>query len=195
MEWLIHLENYNISFNIKHLNKDDYIIANQEVKNCTVLYILDGFMQKTQIFTNGEIICLRLLYKNNIFTNIKPNIKKPYQNINYHYSFQALINTTIIAINREEFINKIPYKDQDFKETTNIYYNYEGEKEMINILSHKNTRRRLIQLLLTLIEHFGIFTKYSIVIPFNLSHHNIATIIGSQRVTVNKIMNILKKNS
>ena len=66
-------------------------------------------------------------------------------------------------------------------------------KDMINITSHKNTKKRLIQFLFILVERLGVPTKKQIIIPLHLSHYTIATIIGSQRITVNKIMNELKK--
>ena len=192
MKWLINLENYNISFNINILKKNDYILVNQETKKTKIIYILDGFIQNIQIFTNNEIVCLNLLYSHNLIPTTQPLIKKTDKQTNHYYKFIALTRTIILIIDKKEFLQKMQPNNQLFQELTHKHLNY--NKEMISILSHRNTKKRLIQLLLILIKHFGVFTEYKILIPFNLSHYRIATIIGSQRITVNKIMNELKKN-
>lgn len=192
MEWLTNLENHNISFNIHILKKNDCILANQRIKPNQIICILDGFIQTLQVFTNGETICIKLLYANDLFTNINTYNKEPYQNINYYYKSIALTKTVIATINETTFIKKIQHNTNLLNEfcNTNFYHN----NEITQILSHRNTKKRLIQLLFILIEHFGKFTEHKFVIPFNLSHYTIATIIGSQRITVNRIMNDLKKN-
>lgn len=192
MEWLINLEQQNISFNISILRKNDCIIADKKTNNYKIIYILDGFIHKIQNFTNGETICLRLLYNNDTFTNIRNFNKTTNQDINYYYTFKALSKTIILIIKQKEFTSKIQNNNQLL---SNFFYASENtSQQIIQILSHKNTKKRLIQLLIVLIEHFGVIYKYNIIIPFNLSHYNIATIIGSQRITVNRIMNLLKKN-
>lgn len=192
MKWLTNLENYNISFNIHILKKNDCMLANPNSESNKIICILDGFIQILQVFTNGETICIKLLYANDLFKNISSDIKTPYQSINYYYKIVALKKTVIATINEKIFIEKIENNTKLLNEllTTNLHHN----NEITQILSHRNTKKRLIQLLFILIEHFGKFTEHNLIIPFNLSHYTIATIIGSQRITVNKIMNDLKKN-
>ena len=192
MKWLTNLENHNISFNIHILKKNDCLLANPNIKSNKIIYILDGFIQILQVFTNGEAICIKLLYANDLFTSISYDIKAPYQSTNYYYKIIALTKTVIATINETIFMKKIENNTKLLTEllTTNFYHN----NEITQILSHRNTKKRLIQFLFILIEHFGKFTKHNLIIPFNLSHYTIATIIGSQRITVNKIMSDLKKN-
>jgi len=156
MKWLANLEKNNIPFCIHILQKNDCLIIPTTIETRQITYIIDGFMQILKTFTNGENICMNLLYKNQIIPNIKINI---IENTNYYYQIVAKNNN-------------------DIK----------------NILVYKNTKRRVIQLLLTMSKHFGKIKPKYIVIPFCLSHHTIAIITGSQRITINRIMYRLKKN-
>ncbi len=192
MKWLNKLENYNLSFKVKIIYKNDCIIADRQSTEHKILFILDGFMQKVKIFTNGEMITLKLLYNTDIFTNIKPEIKSPYSKTNYYYQFKALTDTIIIVLNKKE-LDKQTKKDY-FKPSLLHEIYYDENDDILKILAHQNITKRIIQLLLILIQHFGRIRKNKICIPFNLSQNNIANIIGSQRVTVNRIMNKFKPN-
>lgn len=188
MKWLRYLEAYNISFNINILNREDSIIVNKS--NCTI-YIIDGFMQRLQVFTNKETLCTQLLYSPHVLKKFKSTKKNFYLNQNSSYRFVALTKTIILTINQKEFINKGGEYNQLIYslDYSKLIYN----KDIIAIISHKNTKKRLIQFLLIIIERLGIFKEDKFLIPLDLPHYTIATIIGSQRITVNKIMNELKK--
>jgi len=192
MKWLNKLEEYNLSFKVKILYKNDCIIADRKSNEHKILIILDGFIQKVKIFTNGETITLKLLYNTDIFTNLRPGVRSSYSNTNHCYQFKALTNTIIIVINQKELIKPIA---NNYSKEYLLYhiYNYE-DNDILKILAHQNITKRIIQLLLILTQHFGKISKNQIYIPFNISQDNIATIIGSQRVTVNRIMNKLKTN-
>ncbi len=75
-----------------------------------------------------------------------------------------------------------------------VLQNYNTKNEIISILSHRNTKKRIIQLLMILMKQFGQIKNNQIIIPFHLSHQTIAIIAGSQRITVNRIMNKLKQS-
>lgn len=188
MEWLTYLEKYNISFKINILNKEDSILIN---KNNKVIYIIDGFMQKLQVFTNGEKLCTQLLYKDHILKKIKLTKHLPYKRSNHYYELIALKRTIIITFEEQELILKSGIYNQFIYQLHSLSSNY--NEDIIGITSHKNTKKRLIQFLFVLIERLGVLTKKQVIIPLNLSHYTIATIIGSQRITVNRIMNELKK--
>ena len=188
MRWLRYLEKHNISFNIHILNREDSIIVNTNNK---IIYIIEGFMHTLQVFTNKEILCTQLLYSKQIL-GAHLFKKTNFQRTNNHYyKFVALTRTIILTTNRKELITKVG------KSYNLVYFLSYGKliysKEIITIISHKNTKKRLIQFLFILIERLGIFIDNKFLIPFNLSHYAIATVIGSQRITVNKIMNELKK--
>ena len=188
MKWLTHLEKYNISFKVSILNREDSIVIN---KNNKIIYIIDGFMQKLQIFTNGEKLCTQLLYKNHFLQKINLTKQIPYKKHNHYYEFIALTRTIIITLEKRELIRKSNIYNQFIYQLYSLSSNY--SEDTINITSHKNTKKRLIQFLFILVERLGVLRKKQIIIPLYLSHYTIATIIGSQRITVNKIMNELKK--
>jgi len=188
MKWLADLEKKNIPFSIHILQKNDSLIIPETLNKSHVIYIIDGFMQILKIFTNGEKICMNLLYKKQIIPTIKNNVK---QNSNYYYKIVAITKTVIATIPSQIFNEKIKKDIICFQEFQIIYS--KTNNDITNILIYKNTKKRVIQLLLTISKHFGkIKTKY-IIIPFHLSHQTIATITGSQRITINRIMHELKK--
>lgn len=189
MKWLRYLEIYNISFNIHVLNKEDFILINTNNNN---FYIIEGFMQTLQVFTNKEILCTQLLYKDQELDKYQSTNKNFYRTNNHCYKFVALTRTIILTINKKELITKTgtSYNLVDFLYCGKFMY----YKEIITITSHKNTKKRLIQFLFILIERLGRFINNKFIIPLKLSHYTIATVIGSQRITVNKIMNELKTN-
>lgn len=148
-------------------------------------------MQKLQVFTNGEKLCTQLLYKDHILKKIKLTKHLPYKRSNHYYELIALKRTIIITFEEQELILKSGIYNQFIYQLHSLSSNY--NEDIIGITSHKNTKKRLIQFLFVLIERLGVLTKKQVIIPLNLSHYTIATIIGSQRITVNRIMNELKK--
>ena len=188
MKWLAYLEKYNISFKVNILNREDSILIN---KNNKIIYVVDGFIQKLQVFTNGEKLCTQLLYKNHILKKIKLTEHISSKKHNYYYELIALTRTIIITLEEQELIIKGNIYNHFIYQLNSLSSNH--NEDIISITSHKNTKKRLIQFLFVLVERLGILTKKQIIIPLNLSHYTIATIIGSQRITVNRIMNELKK--
>ena len=147
-------------------------------------------MQKLQVFTNGEKLCTQLLYKDHLVKKIKLTKQLRYKRHNHHYELIALKKTIIITLEERELITKNNIYNQFIYQLHSLNSNY--NEDIISITSHKNTKKRLIQFLFVLMERLGIITKKQIIIPLNLSHYTIATIIGSQRITVSRIMNELK---
>lgn len=191
MLWLEYLENINISFNIKILNKNDSIIITHLLQETQLVVILDGLVQTMQIFTNGEGLCTSLLKANNI---IQLNYTQT-KHVNYYYKATAITKTAIISIPIQEFAKKTSKTQQLLKKFIQLNtYNYTSYNIMTSILCHKNTKKRIIQLLLILSKEFGQTQYEHIIIPFCLSHNTISIITGSHRVNITRIMNELKKN-
>jgi len=188
MKWLANLENNNIPFCIHILQKNDCLIMPSILEKSQIIYIIDGFMQIVKIFTNGEKICIDLLYKKHVIPNIKINIK---HNNNYYYKIIAITKTVIATIPSQILNEKIKKNIICFQEFQIIYNR--RNNDITNILVYKNTKKRVIQLLLTISKQFGKIKPKYIIIPFYLSHQTIATITGSQRITINRIMYRLKK--
>nr|YP_009660563.1 global nitrogen transcriptional regulator [Corallina chilensis]QCS25511.1 global nitrogen transcriptional regulator [Corallina chilensis] len=192
MTWIEYLEYHNIPFNIYILNKNDCIMLNKKFSKPQSMIILNGLMQLLQIFSNGETICTALLKQNNIISNILSNSPNT---LTYYYKATAIIKTAIIVIpsNKLNHINNVLAK-QPF----NLYIQesqHNNSHSMIQILCHRNTKKRIIHLLLILSKNFGILKNHEIIIPFYISHNTISIITGSQRVNVTRIMNCLKNKT
>ena len=189
MKWLEKLENCNASFHIHILDKKDFIFITKANKQKYIVYMLDGLTQFLQIFTNSEKICMQLLQKDHVMAYHSFQGKE-----NNCVIISAITKTKIIAIPSDEYAEA---KIKDIKIETlreNILNKQNKNNAIASILSHRNTKKRIVQLLMILIKQFGEIKRNKITIPFHLSHKTIANIIGSQRITVNKIMNSLKQN-
>lgn len=188
MKWLTELEHYNMSFSIYILNTNDSIIFPHITDDNQIICVLDGFMQILKVFTNGEKICTKLLYKNNALTDIKFHVNRK---TTYYYKAIAITKTAIVTIPTKELDTKI--KRHFLKILSNFEMIYQNH-DIIHILSYKNTKQRLVQFLLILIKNFGQINQNFIIIPFYISHNTIANITGSQRITINRIMSTFKQN-
>lgn len=188
MEWLKKLENYNVSFYIHTLHKEDSILIKSANENSQTIYVLDGFSQLLQIFTNNEKICIGLLRKSQMITSGKNYVK----NNAYHMILTAITETKVITIPSKELNRKLAKNTGLF--SSQLFHDCNRKHEIISILSHKNTRKRIVQLLIVLIKQLGEIKGHEITLPLHLSHQTIADITGSQRITVNRVMSSLKQN-
>nr|YP_009589095.1 global nitrogen transcriptional regulator [Corallina ferreyrae]QBL75611.1 global nitrogen transcriptional regulator [Corallina ferreyrae] len=192
MKWIEYLEYYNIPFNIYILDKNDCIMLDKKFSKPQLMIILNGLIQLLQIFSNGETICTALLKQNNIISDILSNSSNT---LTYYYKANAIIKTAIIVIpsNKLNYINNVLAK-----QTFNLCIQesrHNNNHSMIQILCHRNTKKRIIHLLLILSKNFGRLKNHEIIIPFYISHNTISIITGSQRVNVTRIMNYLKNKT
>lgn len=193
MEWIEYLENNNISFNIYILEIGDSFIFYKRSQKQQLIIILNGLIKLINIFTNGEIICTKLLHK---YNTIPYDTIKSYQKTNNYYKANAIIKTAILTIPLDKFEF---YKKQKKNMSMEFFrlLHFIGSKQqetnlMIQILCHRNTKKRIIHLLLLLAKEFGHLKNNEILIPFCISHNTIGIIIGSQRANVTRIMNYFK---
>ena len=193
MKWIEHLENRNIPFNMHIIESNDSIVFHKSLDNRCAVFLLDGCIKLLKVFTNGETICEQLLYKNNSIFNTH-NLSKP--GSNYYYKATAVIKTAIVTVSLQEPINLsfilVPPANKTF--ATPGQYENRNNTSMTNILCSRNTKKRIIQLLLIFAKNFGEHTaNQNINIPFCISHQTISLIIGSNRTHVSQIMSNLKK--
>lgn len=192
MIWLEHLENVNISFNIEILQPNDSMIITNFLQDTQTIIILDGFIQILKIFTNGETICTQLLKANHIIQLDNPRSKL----VNYHYKANAITKTALLSVPIKEFAKNINETQKSIEKFKDLYTNdHISHNIMTHILCHRNTKKRIIQLLLILSKEFGQHKNTYIIIPFYLSHSTLGIITGSNRVNITKIMNELKNEN
>nr|YP_007878179.1 global nitrogen transcriptional regulator [Calliarthron tuberculosum]AGA63790.1 global nitrogen transcriptional regulator [Calliarthron tuberculosum] len=194
MTWIKYLEYKNIPFNIYILENNDCIIFHTKSKFNHLMIILDGLIQVLQIFTNGETICTRLLTKDNIIPNF---LSQTSNKLTYYYKATAIIKTAIMIVPFNILNKNIKLNNLSIQKLIKLYI-YESKNQntnlMIQIFCHRNTKKRIIYLLLILSKTFGKLKNHEIIIPFYISHNTISMITGSQRVNVTRIMNHLKNN-
>lgn len=189
MQWIKYLEEKNIPFKVQIIESNDSIIFHTLSKNEYLFFLLDGFLKLLQVFTNGENICKALLYKDHLMTSLYNASERK---TNYYYKATAITKTAIAIVSIQTLeqyqlnlvlsIAKLAMIDK-----------HRNENSMICILSNRNTKKRVVQLLLILAKRFGEYNECKITIPFHISHQTISLIVGSNRTHVSRIMNNLKK--
>lgn len=189
MELLKKLENCNISFHIHLLEKEDFILIGKANEKKHIVYILDGITRLTKVFSNNERICIKLLHSRQVV-----NISKECVHRQNYYNVLTAITATKIIVMPAQAVKIVKTKSKTDKTKTGIICQQNNSSEIVSILSHRNTKKRISQLLIILVKQFGKIKGRMITIPFYLSQQAIAEITGSQRGTVSKIMNSLKRN-
>lgn len=191
MKWIEYLEKNNIAFNIHILEKNDSLIFYKKSTKKHLFIIVNGLIKLINIFTNGEIICSKLLYNKNI---IPYELINSYKEHNHYYKAKALIKTAILSVPLDKSKNFYTKKDySNIKSLHLLELNKQDTNIMIQILCHRNTKKRIINLLLILAKEFGHLKNYKIIIPFYISHYDISIITGSQRANVTRVMNYFKQ--
>nr|UEQ12010.1 global nitrogen transcriptional regulator [Kumanoa mahlacensis] len=164
------------------LNIGDSLIIHRE-NNKNLYLILEGVIVLSKAFTNKEILSMGIFsWQDVIMTNFG-KLSSP----NYFYKIQAICSTYLISVNRKNitFTQKIIHIKS--KQTSIKYQN------MIEILAHKNIKNRFVQLLLTLCDTCSTINKNHIEIQLSLSKTIIATILGSNRNTINQLIQEMQK--
>jgi CRP-like cAMP-binding protein len=164
------------------LNIGDSLIIHRE-NNKNLYLILEGVIVLSKAFTNKEILSMGIFsWQDVIMTNFG-KLSSP----NYFYKIQAICSTYLISVDRKNitFTQKIIHIKS--KQTSIKYQN------MIEILAHKNIKNRFVQLLLTLCDTCSTINKNHIEIQLSLSKTIIATILGSNRNTINQLIQEMQK--
>nr|WMP11926.1 Global nitrogen transcriptional regulator [Laurencia australis]WMP12138.1 Global nitrogen transcriptional regulator [Laurencia australis] len=184
MRWINLLNNCKIPYNIYKLNKNDSTIICTQYNNQNYLtIILHGSIYIIKIFENKKVIPIVILGKNSLFST------KDISN-RFYYQLIALEKTYILTVkiknpnklSSELMINII----ESYRKTLNSY-------QIINeTINQKHKKNRVIQMILFLLFEFGIINQKQIQLPFKISQKNLAKITGTNKKTINKIINNIK---
>jgi CRP-like cAMP-binding protein len=181
---LLHLLNQkNILTLTYNLKAGDAVIIHSS-HNFNIYLILEGALVLSKVFTNKEIISFSILKSQDLIITSFKELSRS----NYFYKVEALADTYLLSFNRQSIQRyESIIATQNYQTSLkNIY--------MTEILAHRNTRNRLIHLLLILSELFGIVNKNYINIPLKISKLMLASIIGSNRNTVGQLIYQLEYN-
>nr|YP_010951625.1 Global nitrogen transcriptional regulator [Laurencia catarinensis]WMP12564.1 Global nitrogen transcriptional regulator [Laurencia catarinensis] len=187
MRWINLLNNCQIPYNIYKLNKNDSTIICKQYNNQNYLtIILHGSIYIIKIFENKKTIPIVILNKNSLFTT---------QDINnqFYYQLIALEKTYILTVkidNVDKLSSELMIKIiESYRKTLNSY-------QMINeSMNQKHKNNRVIQMILFLLFKLGIVSKTQIQLPFKVSQKNLAKITGTNKKTINQIINSIKRKS
>lgn len=188
MQWINNFTAYRIPFYIYKLKDKDCLIYTDNDKLNHTIIILNGILLILKIFTNGEKLCIAILSKNNIINIKTNNLKiKP-----YYYQAIALEKTWIMSFKSNYIYTTSPIIIKNFFQSYSLtVYQY----EIINqILIHKEAKNRMIQAIIYLGENFGYIQNKYIIIRCHIDQLNFSLMIGTNKVTINKIIKKLQKD-
>nr|YP_009293747.1 global nitrogen transcriptional regulator [Rhodymenia pseudopalmata]AOM64429.1 global nitrogen transcriptional regulator [Rhodymenia pseudopalmata] len=190
MQWIYYFMAHRIPFYVYKIPKNDCFIYTEDNQLNKTAIVLHGSLLMIKIFTNQEQLCLAILRANSIIDIKKNNAKIK---VHYYYKVIALDEVWLMTFkSNEAFINS-PIIIKSLTASYNItLLHYEM---MNNILTHKEAKNRILQLLVYLAEQFGYTKNNYTIIKFRITQSNIALIIGTNKITVNKILKMLKKDA
>nr|YP_009399597.1 global nitrogen transcriptional regulator [Dictyomenia sonderi]ARW69203.1 global nitrogen transcriptional regulator [Dictyomenia sonderi] len=187
MQWIKFLTQHKIPYYIYKLRKEDYIILNKTDHN-KIIIILSGIVFITKVFPNRELLPIAILDKNNILIKSK-------KKTTIYYKIIALDTAYILTLN-EYNLNKNNISVLIGINLLNSYKKtIEQYETMNNIISQKDTKNRILQLIFIICLKFGKVKSQKIFIPFTLSNKNIAILTGTSENTVNKVIRKIYKQS
>nr|WMP12353.1 Global nitrogen transcriptional regulator [Laurencia verruciformis] len=187
MKWINLLNNCKIPYNIYKLNKNDStIICNRYNNQNHLTIILHGSIYIIKIFENKKAIPIVILNKNSLFNTTDISNR-------FYYQLIALDKTYILTVkidNASELSSELMINIiESYKKTLNLY------QIIHETMNHKHKKNRVIQMILFFLFEFGIVNQTQIQIPFKVSQKNLAKITGTNKKTVNQIINNIKKRS
>lgn len=187
MTWIHQLSKANIPFTIYKLHPQDSLIYSEVFNADQILIIIHGIIHVTHIYNNQEIISLTILFQGHTLSII------PKLNHTQSYYKYTSINTTYIVSCSRKAIEQI--KDKIYIDMFNIYdKTIQQYTIMKHIFIEKEIKYRLLKLIIFLCYQFGIIKQEYIYLPFTIKQTTLATIIGSNTVTLNKSIQELSQD-
>ena len=191
-QWINILTKLQIPFYIYKLRIHDSIIYKPENFREKIIILLEGSIYLQKIFNNNESICIGILHKN---TLINSSYDHNYINqLSYYYQIVSLSTTYIISFhncnlltNNTDIYLLLLKLNKAYNQSLAAYEN------MIHIMTHKYIKYRTIQLILLLCKEKSITKSNKILIRLSINQSSIGEIVGSNKNTINKIIQNLQK--
>ncbi len=156
-----------------------------------VYFSLSGVVKLSKVDKTGEEITLALLPESSIF-GVLPLITGLHADRFYHavaFTPVKLFPTSIDQL--EQALHCSPELSMLTLQRLSERI-LQGER-MVEILARRSQSSRLASFLLILCRDFGVQTASGIMIDLKISHQAIAEVIGSARVTVTRLLGILRQ--
>jgi CRP/FNR family cyclic AMP-dependent transcriptional regulator len=153
--------------------------------------ITKGTIRISKIYNNGAKFTFSFLKEYDLLGKFG-EIKKTSSSL--IYEIEALENTYLLKISILKNFNQIhQHKTLYSKLIFALNKRLIRNNMLMEVLTHRNVKNRLISFLLYLALYFGSLSKLGIIINLHLSHSTIAEILCSTRVTITRHIQALKK--
>lgn len=183
--WLLFFNNNNIDYQLFSLKQNDTILFNSSSR---LYIILIGSLIITKVLKNKHKITLNLLNTGDTFGQLE------LVDDNFYYEAEAIDKTKIACINYNTIMKACSnYPPFNLFFVNHLIYRSAKAYHFIEIISHKSITSRLVSLLLLLAEQNGTHANNGIMLNFSITHKILAQIIGSNRVSVTRILSELLK--
>lgn len=189
MRWIHKLSKANIPFVIYKLNHQDSLIYYELYDSQKIFIIIHGLINVTHVYNNNIIIPLTTLYTGNILFIIQSLFP-----VQAYYKYTAITQTYIISFSKH-ILGTLYKKNSLYIDILNAYQLTLRQYTMMrHIFIEKEIKYKLVQFIIFLCIEFGITQKTCIYVPFSIKQKELAIILNSNRITINKIIHELSKS-
>ncbi|ASN78814.1 Ycf28 (chloroplast) [Porphyra umbilicalis] len=181
--WLNFFNQQSAEHQIFSLKQHDVLIFDA---NSTLYIILAGCLIVKKVFRNRKKIILNLLTSEDTFGHTQ------FASSHFYYEVEAIDVAQIVSIEYSTIMSicQNHHKFSVFFIDHLLLCSIKANRFM-EIISHKSITNRLVSLLLLLSEHNGISQSNGIFLNLAITHRVLAQIIGSNRVSITRIMSEL----
>ena len=181
--WLSFLNQQDSEHQIFSLKQNDIIIFDV---NSKLYIILAGCLIVKKVFRNRKKIILNVLTSEDSFGHTQ------FASNRFYYEVEALDVAQVLSIEYSIIMNICQnYPNFSVFLVNHLLLCSIKANHFMEIISHKSITNRLISLLLLLSEHNGISQNNGILIDLTITHKVLAQIIGSNRVSITRIISKL----
>nr|YP_010336681.1 global nitrogen transcriptional regulator [Rhodospora sordida]UNJ15087.1 global nitrogen transcriptional regulator [Rhodospora sordida] len=166
------------------LEKGDVLILNNSSSN--LYFVMYGIIQVGKVNVPQRVITLVLLTTKQCFITSTVSSRE--------YQIKSLNRSSILIIKTKDIVYLLKKIPIFFPLIIYGLYSYTLlVEDFASIFIPRTTTKRTIALLLFLTKHFSVNNANKVEVSINLSQANIAQLIGSTRVSVNKVFQFLQK--
>ena len=189
MTWIHQLSKANIPFTVYKLHPEDSLVYSQAFNSDQILIIIYGIIHVTHVYHNKEIVPLTILLQGHTLS-IAPRLN----NMQSYYKYTS-INTAYIVSCSRIAIDQVKNKVHIYIDILNMYHTtIQQYTIMKHIFIEKEIKYRLLKFIIFLCHKFGIIKQEYIYLPFTIKQKTLATIVGSNTVTLNKSIKELSQD-
>lgn len=182
-----HFRQWNVQLHRRRYRKHAVIFHEGQPREA-VFFILDGLVKTTKADPAGKEQTISLLHYGDMFPHIGLFDDAPYP-----ATAKAILDTELAVIPIDAFRRLLTHHPET---AANVIAHMEQKiKQLQHRLQNMSTdvQQRFIAVLLQLADEFGTEQNGRTILSMPLTHQEWASLLGTSRETVNRILNQLKK--